>query len=121
MIALICIYSFTRFIKCDKFRVGPDPNTKKPLEQRQTRLVHGLFVCKECGTLWNRDHNAAINIARLTRDTIDDKDRVKYLTRQPLKTDSAVTLTAQNQNLHEDAKPHVGKKRQFRCFKSSTV
>mmetsp|Transcript_659 Transcript_659/g.800 ORF Transcript_659/g.800 Transcript_659/m.800 type:complete len:204 (+) Transcript_659:134-745(+) len=107
--------------KCDKFRVRPDPNTKKPLEQRQTRLVHGLLVCKECGTLWNRDHSAAINIAHLTRDAIDGKDRVKYLTRQPSKTDSAVTSTVQNQNLHEDTKPHVGKKRQPRRFKSSTA
>jgi len=107
--------------KCDKFRVRFDPSTKKPLEQRQTRLVHGLLIYKECGTLQNRDHNAAINITRLTRNAIDGKNRVKYLTRHPSKMDSAATSTVQNQNLHEDAKPHVEKRRRTRRIKSSTV
>ena len=68
--------------KCLKFRKRLDPNKKKSDEDRQFRLVHGLLKCNTCNRIWNRDFNAAINIALLTRCILDRKDRPGYLRRQ---------------------------------------
>uniref|UniRef100_A0A7S0YNM6 Cas12f1-like TNB domain-containing protein n=1 Tax=Polytomella parva TaxID=51329 RepID=A0A7S0YNM6_9CHLO len=107
--------------KCEKFRMRLDPNTKKLPEKRHLRLVHGLLRCSSCSKLWNRDVNAAINIVRLTREILTGNGRPNYLDRSPSKADSATTSTVQNQNLHEDEKPHVKVRRQPRRFKSSTA
>jgi transposase len=81
--------------KCVKFRVRLDPNTKKSMDERRLGLVHGLLVCKTCNRLWNRDVNSAINIARLTREVLDGRERPQYLSRKrPAEPDSAVTSTA---------------------------
>lgn len=95
--------------KCEKFRVRLDPNTKKPTEDRYLRLVHGLLACKTCGRTWNRDVNSSINIARLTRRSLDGRERPEYLSRKspPPEADSAVASTAHNQNLHGLRCPNV--------------
>jgi transposase len=61
---------------CLKFQEG----TKKT-EQR-VRLIHGLLLCQQCGRIWNRDANSAINIAKITRCCIEKTGRPEYLSRQ---------------------------------------
>ena len=67
--------------KCETFRVRRDPNRKKTDETRHLRKVHGILVCQKCKTLWNRDVNSAINIARLTRERLEGRERPAYLSR----------------------------------------
>ena len=102
-----CSHCQEEAAKCEKFRVRLDPNTKKDDSDRHLRLVHGLLACKTCGRVWNRDVNSAINIARITRESIECRGRPTFLSRQsnPPSADSGVTSTSHNQNLHEDAKP----------------
>lgn len=91
-----CSHCQAEEAKCEKFRVRLDPNTKKAPEDRHLRLVHGLLLCQQCNRLWNRDVNSSINIARLTRQALEGRERPDYLsrkTRLPM-ADSAVTSTA---------------------------
>lgn len=91
-----CSHCQTEAAKCEKFRVRLDPNTKKATEDRHLRLVHGLLLCQQCNRLWNRDVNSSINIARLTRQALEGRERPVYLSRrtQLPEADSAVTSTA---------------------------
>ena len=66
--------------RCEKFQEGLDPNLKK--EERNVRLIHGLLLCQQCGRIWNRDVNSAINIARLTRCGVEGLQRPDYLSRR---------------------------------------
>ena len=77
-----CSYCKVDTAKCGKFRERLDPNTKKDDSNRHLRLVHGLLVCKTCRRFWNRDVNAAINIAHITREAIECRGRPAYLSRQ---------------------------------------
>lgn len=45
------------------------------------RNFRGLLRCQSCGKVWNRDENAARNMARLTRYAIERKARPAYLRR----------------------------------------
>lgn len=90
-----CSHCQTEEAKCEKFRLRVNPNVKKATGDRHFRLVHGLLACQKCNRLWNRDVNSAINIARLTRQGVDGRERPNYLSRKNLpEADSAVTSTA---------------------------
>ena len=67
--------------RCEKFRWVKNPryNPKNPKSSWKFILCHGLLRCATCGTLWNRDDNAAINIFRIAMAAIRDEPRPKYL------------------------------------------
>lgn len=62
---------------CSKFRTRKNP---KPY-RNNLGLVHGLLKCKTCSGLWNRDCNGSINIWKIMKNTINGKERPKYLSR----------------------------------------
>ena len=62
---------------CEKFMVRENP---KPF-RTNLRLVHGLFSCKNCANVWNRDTNGATNIYKIAYNSIHKLDRPEYLCR----------------------------------------
>ena len=77
--SLQCSNCRTENAKCVPFLHRMDPDERK--QNRRMQEFRGVLRCQECDTYWNRDHNAAINIARLTRDAIDGRERAEYLRR----------------------------------------
>lgn len=48
----------------------------------ETRNVWGLLRCKQCGSIYDRDINSALNIGRIAHRTLLEKSRPAYLCRQ---------------------------------------
>lgn len=55
---------------------------RSPQQPHRTR-IHGLLQCSHCERKWNRDTNAAINIARAARAELNGVARPLYLCKQP--------------------------------------
>jgi hypothetical protein len=66
--------------KCEKFMIRENP---KPYKKGNI-LVHGLLKCKICGSVWNRDVNASINIYRIAKNAINKIERPLYLCREKM-------------------------------------
>jgi hypothetical protein len=62
--------------KCHKFL----PSTRRDRSGRSW-FVHGLLLCQQCRRPRNRDANASMNIARLTRTALAGLSRPEYLQR----------------------------------------
>jgi hypothetical protein len=65
-------------VACVTFRERPDG----------VGLVHGLLKCTGCGIVWNRDSNASLNIALLTRCALEGDGRPEYLGRRKLRSEA---------------------------------
>jgi len=74
---------------------------------------HGLLRCKNGCGLWNRDTNGAINIWKIAVRAIGGKERPEYLKRTK-RSNSGVSSTPTNQDLHEDRQCLQGSGR-FKC------
>ena len=75
---------------------------------------HGLLRCKNGCGLWNRDTNGAINIWKIAKEAIFQRERPEYLKRTK-RSISGVSSTPTTQDLHED--PTMG----ISHFKCRTV
>jgi transposase len=62
---------------------------------------HGLLRCKNGCGLWNRDTNGAINIWRIAKEAILQRERPEYLKRTK-RSISGIASIPTTQDLHED-------------------
>jgi hypothetical protein len=80
---------------CDRRMTERVDGRKKPIAQKGHRngkkRVHGVFHCKSgCKTTWNRDENAALNIARIFIAHLSEQPRPEALCRPSANTTRAV-------------------------------
>ena len=100
---------------CEKFRVINNPRPWRD----DTLLCHGLLKCKTCNKLWNRDENSSINIYKLAKTAIEQKERPVYLSRSKYvsvgsnlkgsRKDEVCMSPPHNQNLHGLRRSNLGK------------
>ena len=50
-----------------------------PVEERTMEKVHGLLRCERCHEIWNRDHNAIVNIMTIVKAWISERSRPAWL------------------------------------------
>ena len=70
-----CSFCYTRpLMPCRRYQNPRHPNLG-------FIKAYGLLRCTDCGMIWNRDHNAAINILNVGRCHINHNIRAPYLRR----------------------------------------
>jgi len=67
---------------CETFKTRKNP---RPYQEKKTPIVevHGLLICQDCSTLWNRDVLASINMVKIAMAASKGEARPERFKKRP--------------------------------------